>query len=114
MRMESRIRGLAGLAGALGVLTMGTAPAFAGRVTRGDDAGYEIHRIVSQYQGGASESIAPWEAIPLQPIQGETLLVGFSNLFPEGVKVETWRIGEGWKEIAPANYTFKTTVVTPE
>jgi hypothetical protein len=112
--MKQYQRWAAALAAAAGVLALATAPALAGRVVRGDDAGFELTRIVSQYQGKTSETIAPWELVPLAPIQGETLLFGSSNIFPEGVKVETWRASEGWKEVAPANYTFKAAVVTPE
>lgn len=107
-------RWIAGALAAVGVLALGARPASAGRVTRGADPGFELHRIVSQYQTRTSESIAPWELVPTQPIGGETLLFGFSTVFPEGVKVETWRPLEGWKEVAPANYTFKGNVVTPE
>jgi hypothetical protein len=107
-------RWIVGALAAFGVLALGAAPASAGRVARGNDPGFELHRIVSQYQTRTSESIAPWELVATQPIQGETLLFGFSTIFPEGVKVETWRPLEGWKEVAPANYTFKANVVTPE
>lgn len=107
-------RWIAALILTAGVVALGAAPARAGRVTRGDDPGFELVRIISQFQGRTSEAIAPWELIPTQPIQGETLLIGFSNVFPEGVKVETFRPAEGWKEVAPANFTFKPVVVTPE
>jgi hypothetical protein len=107
-------RWVATIAGVAGVLALTVAPACAGRVTRGDDPGFELNRIVSQYLGRTSEAIAPWETVPSQPILGETFLFGFSNAFPEGVKVETWRVNEGWKEVAPAEYTFKAEVVTPE
>jgi hypothetical protein len=112
--MKQNQRWIAVGAAAFAVLGLSAVPASAGRVTRGADAGFELHRIISQYQGRTSEAIAPWESVPTQPIQGETFLIGFSMVFPEGVKVETWRPLEGWKEVAPADYTFKATVVTPE
>lgn len=112
--MRHDYRRISALAGVIGALALIAGPASAGRVARGEDPGFELHRIVSQYLGRTSEAIAPWETVPTQPIQGETFLFGFSNAFPEGVKVETWRAGQGWREIAPADYTFRAEVVTPE
>jgi len=97
-----------------GVLIATAPTAWAGRVARGNDPGFELCRIVSAYLGKTSETIAPAETRPTQPIQGETFLIGTSTVFPEGVKVETWRATQGWRELSPADFTFKQTVVTPE
>jgi hypothetical protein len=52
---------------------------------------------------------------PTQPIQGETLVFGMANVFPEGIKVETSTDnGRTFQEVPVANYTFKPTVVTPD
>ena len=99
----------------LGITTgTGSVPAWAGRVYRGVDGAFELARITSAYRGGTTEVIAPAEITPSQPIQGETLLFGYSNLFPESVKIETFRTSQGWRTLQPADFTFKATVVTPE
>jgi hypothetical protein len=88
--------------------------AWAGRVARGNDPGFELCRIVSAYQGKTSETIGPVEQRPNQPIQGETFLIGTSTIFPEGAKVETFRSAQGWRVLQPTDYTFSQTVITPE
>jgi hypothetical protein len=90
-------------------------PAWVGRVYRGDDAAFELNRIVSQFQGRTTEAIAPWELVPTQPIQGETLIFGMCNVFPESIKIQTsTNNGHTLQDLQPADFTFKATVVTPE
>jgi hypothetical protein len=113
--MKHRYRRTLGLAGLAAVLLTAIAPVWAGRVERGNDPGFELTRIISAFRGRTSEAIAPWETVPSQPIQGETLLLGQSNAFPEGVKVETFRSSQGWRTlVSGTDFTFKATVATPE
>lgn len=100
------------LLGTLSILWTAATPAWAGRVTRGNDAGFELSRIVSQFRGRTSEVISPGETEPTQPIAGETLLIGTSNVFPESVKVETFRQGQGWRTLSSADFSFTVTPVT--
>jgi hypothetical protein len=103
---------LAGLGLLLGVAT---SPAQAGRVVSATDPGFELTRIVSQFRGGTSEAIAPWETQPGQPIQGETVLFGQSNVFPESVRIQVSRDGgRTYRTLQPQDFTFTPTVVTPE
>jgi hypothetical protein len=113
--MYRTYRGTLALTGLLGATLALTGTAWAGRVSRGSDPGFELHRIVSLFQGGTSEAIAPSETQPSQPIQGETLLFGMSNVFPEGVRVVTFRPGAGSRQLqAGVDFTFTAQVVTPE
>jgi hypothetical protein len=112
--MSLQVRRIVSMVGTFSVLCAAATPAWAGRVTRGSDPGFELTRIVSQFRGRTSEVIAPGETEPSQPIAGETLLIGTSNVFPEGVKLETFRQGEGWRTLTPADYSFTATLVTPD
>jgi hypothetical protein len=98
---------LASLSAALVVLT---APVWAGRTASTQDAGFEFARIVSEFRGGASETIAPAETEPTLPIQGETLIYGTSNLFPEFGRVSVWN-GFRYVELDPDSYTFNADVM---
>jgi hypothetical protein len=110
--MRSPLGRIVPLVGTLSILWTVATPAWAGRVSRGTDAGFELNRIVSQFRGRTSEAIAPGETEPSQPIAGETLLIGTSNVFPESVKVETFRSNEGWRTVSPANFSFTVTPVS--
>jgi hypothetical protein len=102
---------LAGVGLALAVVAV---PTWAGRLHSTKDTGFEIHRIVSQYQGGTSETIAAAETIPTAPIAGETLFFGSANRFPEFGEVLTYRPGQGWRKLDPGSFSFKADVVTTE
>jgi hypothetical protein len=103
------------LAGIGLALSAALGPAWAGRVYRGDDTAFELNRVVSQFQGRTTEAIAPWELAPTQPIQGETLIFGMSNLFPESIKIQTsTNNGRTFTDLQPSDFTFHATVVTPE
>lgn len=105
----------AALVGVAGGLVAAALPAWAGRVAQGRDPGFELTRIVSQYQGGTSEAISPAETVPSVPVQGETILFGQSNVFPEGVRVVVTRAGQAARQLQPGvDFTFKATVVTPD
>jgi hypothetical protein len=111
-RLFDRTLALVGLIGAAGAATV---PAWAGRVAQGSDPGFELTRIVSQFRGGTSEAIAPAETNPSQPVAGETLLFGMSNVFPEAVRITTSRSGQGTRQLQPGtDFTFQATVVTPD
>jgi hypothetical protein len=113
--MTRRFARVAAVAGVALGLTAAVVPAWAGRVAQGRDPGFELTRIVSQYQGGTSEAISPGETIPTMPIQGETILFGQSNVFPEGVQITTFRPGEGTRRLrSGVDFFFKATVVTPD
>lgn len=101
---------LAGFSLALGLAAM---PAQAGRIHSRGDTAFEFSRIISQYQGGTTETIAAGETTPSAPIAGETLIKGYSNRFPEFAEVWTWRSNEGWKKLDANSFTFNTEVVTP-
>lgn len=97
------------LAGCL--LALGVAqPARAGRVHSTRDAAFEITRIISQYQGGISETIGPAETTPAAPIAGATAFFGYSHQFPEAGAVFTWRSSEGWRQLDPNSYSFKAEI----
>jgi hypothetical protein len=99
---------VAGVALALGL----GIPVWAGRIHRAGDTAYEISRIVSQYQGGTTETIGANETVPSAPIGGETAFFGWANRFPEFGEVSTFRPGEGWRKLDPSQFSFKAEPVS--
>jgi hypothetical protein len=100
--------------GIVGTLCAVTAVAWAGRIARGGDAGFELCRVVSAYRGRTSETIAPGETRPTQPVTGETILIGTSTVFPESVRIETFRDGQGWRQLQPSDFAVRLVELTPE
>jgi hypothetical protein len=95
---------MAGIAALTLALCASAAPAFAGRITQGWDAGFELARIVSEHAGGTSETIAPDETVPDAPIYGKTVFFGTSQLFAEFAKVSVWN-GLNWVPVT--GFTFE-------
>ena len=98
--------------------SLAAAPAWAGIVSNpATDPGYVITRIVSQTrlpgatQDGASEVIAPTEAVPQMPVNGETIFYGTSNLAPQAVRASIWN-GTAWVDLNPGtDFTFRADIL---